>query len=112
MSSDRLKQMKKKSKLRRQLLAQQLGAKDENDFGSILGKKEEVKTVSTPTINSNNDDAPSSSSSGKECTLPGKWIKCSLSVLTVASACEFSRIYSILRKLLFWKLLFSSIIAQ
>lgn len=70
MSAERLKQMKEKSKLRRQLLAQQLGAANENDFGTILGKKEQVKTVTTPTINSANLATPSDNR--KESNLPGK----------------------------------------
>jgi len=66
MSSDRLKQMKERSKLRRQLLAQQLGVKDESDFSSILGKQEEVKTISVPIIGNIDgvESASTSSSSG------------------------------------------------
>lgn len=51
MSSDRLKEMKERSKARRQLLAQQLGATDQNDFSSILGKSETVKQVPAAVIN-------------------------------------------------------------
>lgn len=47
MSAERLKQLKERSKLRRQLLAQQLGVEEQN-FGSILGKKEESKSSSSP----------------------------------------------------------------
>ena len=45
MSSDRLKQVKERSKLRRQLLAQQLGV-EEQDFSSILGTKEDRGSAS------------------------------------------------------------------
>lgn len=38
---DRLKDMKERSKLRRQLLAQQMGIRDDKELGSILGTKEE-----------------------------------------------------------------------
>ena len=81
MSSDRLKQMKERSKLRRQLLAQQLGAKDESDFSSILGKQEEVKTTTIPVIgNVGGDESAMSSTSSasdgvdKKRKLPGKTV--------------------------------------
>ena len=45
MSADRLKQLKERSKLRRQLLAQQLGVEEQN-FSSALGTKEDVGSAS------------------------------------------------------------------
>ncbi|XP_065663867.1 N6-adenosine-methyltransferase non-catalytic subunit-like [Hydra vulgaris] len=44
-SAERLKQMKERSKLRRKLLAQQFGLKDELNFGNILGKKEDINQI-------------------------------------------------------------------
>lgn len=69
MSAERLKQMKERSKLRRQLLAQQLGVKDENDFSSMLGKKEEVKHT-TPAI-INRSVSLTSPTANEEFKLPG-----------------------------------------
>jgi len=43
MSSEKLKLVKERSKLRRQLLAQQLGAKDSKDIGILLGGQEDLK---------------------------------------------------------------------
>lgn len=67
MSSDRLKQMKERSKLRRQLLAKQLGTKDESDFSSVLGKQEEIKTK--PLTNSPSQE---NSTDKEKFKLPGK----------------------------------------
>ena len=47
MSAERLKQLKERSKLRRQLLSQQLGVEEQN-FGSILGTKEDARGSSSP----------------------------------------------------------------
>ena len=49
--AERLKLMKERSKMRRQLLAQQFGAKDENDFSTILGKNEELKKKENVSVN-------------------------------------------------------------
>jgi len=49
MSSDRLKQLKERSKLRRQLLAQQFGTTDEKDFSSVLGKQEGINKAESAT---------------------------------------------------------------
>lgn len=72
MSADRLKQMKERSKLRRQLLAQQLGVKDENDFGDILGRKEEAKVIPAPVIGRNS--SLTSPTTNEEFKLPGRFI--------------------------------------
>lgn len=47
MSAERLKQLKERSKARRQLLAQQLGV-DEPFFSTVLGAKDDSKNTSSP----------------------------------------------------------------
>lgn len=67
MSGERLKELKERSKLRRQLLAQQLGVEEQN-FGNILGKKEEAKTPTSAAKTSE------SSNENNELNSPGKKI--------------------------------------
>ena len=67
-SAERLKLMKERSKLRRKLLAQQLGLKDELNFGNILGKKDEIN----PTVVAKKDSLVSSSVS-TEATQTSMW---------------------------------------
>ena len=67
--AERLKLMKERSKMRRQLLAQQFGAKDENDFSTILGKHEELKKKENASVNKS--DSVTSPTTLNEFHLPG-----------------------------------------